>query len=227
MIQSIEEIISKCRSIGYEYIDGYEGSNSTLTLKCPKCGKSIKRNWRAVRKIASGYQHTFICESCEEIKKRERAERQEQIYAEREKQREQKRDSELWDSSFNQITFSFCKNCGMPTWGKKYCSKACTRTYNDRRKKDRRLRKIRTVKQIYIDIKDLYVRDEGICHICGKVCDFEDYTIRDDGTFVAGNNYPSIDHVIPLSKGGSHSWGNVKLAHRVCNSRKSNKSLCG
>lgn len=33
----------------------------------------------------------------------------------------------------------------------------------------------------------------------------------------------SLDHVIPLSKGGSHTYGNIRLAHRVCNSRKNNK----
>ena len=41
-------------------------------------------------------------------------------------------------------------------------------------------------------------------------------------TFISGNNYPSIDHVIPVSKGGTHTWDNVKLAHRHCNTMKSN-----
>lgn len=30
----------------------------------------------------------------------------------------------------------------------------------------------------------------------------------------------SLDHVIPLSKGGSHTYDNVVLAHRRCNSRR-------
>ena len=38
--------------------------------------------------------------------------------------------------------------------------------------------------------------------------------------FIVGKKYPSIDHVIPLSKGGTHSWDNVKLAHFSCNSAK-------
>lgn len=42
----------------------------------------------------------------------------------------------------------------------------------------------------------------------------------DGDTFIAGNMYPSIDHVRPLSRGGLHEWGNVKLAHRICNSIK-------
>jgi 5-methylcytosine-specific restriction endonuclease McrA len=34
---------------------------------------------------------------------------------------------------------------------------------------------------------------------------------------------PTVDHVIPITKGGKHEWENVKLAHRSCNARKSNK----
>lgn len=56
-----------------------------------------------------------------------------------------------------------------------------------------------------------------------KIYDSEDYTVDGD-VFIAGNWYPSIDHVIPISKGGRHSWDNVKLAHRLCNSVKSNKT---
>jgi hypothetical protein len=33
----------------------------------------------------------------------------------------------------------------------------------------------------------------------------------------------SIDHVIPLSKGGPHTYDNVRLAHRLCNSIKGNR----
>lgn len=36
-------------------------------------------------------------------------------------------------------------------------------------------------------------------------------------------NSMTIDHIIPLSKGGSHSIGNVQLAHLKCNVRKHNK----
>lgn len=63
-------------------------------------------------------------------------------------------------------------------------------------------------------------RDEGICYLCGGHCDAEDYITIDDGTIVTGERYPSVEHVIPLSKGGTHTWDNVKLAHRGCNSAK-------
>ena len=31
---------------------------------------------------------------------------------------------------------------------------------------------------------------------------------------------PSIDHLIPVSDGGAHTWDNVALAHRTCNSTR-------
>ena len=67
-----------------------------------------------------------------------------------------------------------------------------------------------------ITLKKLFNRDKGICWICGQMCDYGDYE-RKNGYFVAGNRYPSIDHVIPRCEGGEHSWANIKLAHRICN----------
>ncbi|MFK0002547.1 HNH endonuclease [Paenarthrobacter sp. NPDC090522] len=55
-------------------------------------------------------------------------------------------------------------------------------------------------------------RDQPACHICGKAID---YTLPhlDPWSFV-------IDHVVPLAKGGADAMGNVKAAHRQCNSKK-------
>ena len=73
-----------------------------------------------------------------------------------------------------------------------------------------------------ITLNELYERDNGICKLCGHPCDWEDYT-RSGETFIAGDYYPSIDHIKPLSKGGEHNWSNVQLAHRICNSIKSDR----
>ena len=73
-----------------------------------------------------------------------------------------------------------------------------------------------------ITLETLYNRSDGICALCGEKCDYEDYVFRDK-VFIAGNRYPSIDHIKSLSKGGSHTWDNVQLAHKLCNSIKSDK----
>jgi len=75
-----------------------------------------------------------------------------------------------------------------------------------------------------ITLEKLYNRDGGICALCGKPCDYEDYIFQ-GAVFIAGNDYPSIDHIEPLSKGGSHTWNNVQLAHKICNSKKSNRDF--
>jgi 5-methylcytosine-specific restriction endonuclease McrA len=58
----------------------------------------------------------------------------------------------------------------------------------------------------------IWERDNGICYICGL------FVLRDDVHF---------DHVIPLSKGGSHTYGNIRVTHSRCNMSKSDKLLPG
>lgn len=52
-------------------------------------------------------------------------------------------------------------------------------------------------------------RDGDNCHVCGGGIEF-------------GKN-DSIDHVIPVCRGGLHRLGNVKLAHRKCNLQRYNE----
>lgn len=66
-----------------------------------------------------------------------------------------------------------------------------------------------------ITLEALYRRDAGVCYLCGGLCDWDD---KHDN--VVGANYPSIDHIIPIARGGLHSWGNVRLAHHLCNAVK-------
>lgn len=93
------------------------------------------------------------------------------------------------------------------------------------RKKYKNIRKIRVRCNGYIDssisLDRLIKRDKNTCHICGGRCDKRDYSLDENINFIVGPKYPSIDHVQPLSRGGSHTWDNVKLAHCICNSIKS------
>jgi transposase-like protein len=69
-----------------------------------------------------------------------------------------------------------------------------------------------------ITLDRLRQRDNNICQICGEVVDASDITDKHIGA-----RYPSCDHIIPLSKGGTHTWSNVQLAHMGCNSGKCNR----
>lgn len=70
-----------------------------------------------------------------------------------------------------------------------------------------------------ITVPSLFKRDGGVCYLCGKPCRMDDFIVK-DGTIICGDWYPSIDHVVPLARGGLHAWENVRLAHRICNSMK-------
>lgn len=56
-----------------------------------------------------------------------------------------------------------------------------------------------------IDRRVLFVRDGGICYLCGLPVDPDDW---------------HIDHVTPVVAGGTHTYDNVAVTHPVCNLRK-------
>ena len=58
-----------------------------------------------------------------------------------------------------------------------------------------------------VDATAIYARDGGRCHVCGKK---------------VKRARVSLDHLLPLSKGGAHAPWNVRLAHRHCNSQRYN-----
>lgn len=99
------------------------------------------------------------------------------------------------------------------------------RTFRGNKHLTKARRRIR-IKQGLIDkditIDKLYDKDKGVCYICGGECDRNDIKLV-AGYWIAGDRYPSIDHVKPLAKGGQHSWDNVRLAHYRCNVIKNDK----
>lgn len=106
----------------------------------------------------------------------------------------------------------------------KCCSNECAKKVSNRRRET--LRRMRIIdngdKDWSITIDKLVDIHNGVCKLCNNLIDKDDYYYNHKGVFIAGNNYPSIDHIYPLSKGGTHTWDNIQLAHRSCNSRKGN-----
>lgn len=76
-----------------------------------------------------------------------------------------------------------------------------------------------------INLPRLAKRDKNICAICGKEVDWNDIYETEDGRKICLGNYPSIDHILPISLGGLHAWDNVQLAHMRCNSLKGNRYI--
>ncbi|MGK5113609.1 MULTISPECIES: HNH endonuclease [unclassified Geodermatophilus] len=60
--------------------------------------------------------------------------------------------------------------------------------------------------QVPLSRRAVFTRDGSVCVYCG-------------------NSATSIDHVVPRSRGGTHTWDNVVAACRRCNHTKADRSL--
>jgi 5-methylcytosine-specific restriction endonuclease McrA len=72
------------------------------------------------------------------------------------------------------------------------------------------------VAQDFITLNALGERDGWRCGLCGK-------RVRKARRYQQDPLGASVDHLVPLSLGGSHTWANVQLAHYGCNARKNNR----
>lgn len=150
-------------------------------------------------------------------------------------------------------SLSPCKNCGRSPGEVKFergfrefCSSNCRVTYmmydgprpkstncvacgieidltarNKRGQLQRAVTKLcRPCKQDYrkykMSVRELAKRDGTDCGICGSPVDMT--LTRSDGL-----HCPSVDHIIPRSRGGSHDPSNLQLAHLRCNMAKSDR----
>lgn len=196
----------------YEYSGGYVHSDGYIYVTCKDCGATFRTSAQVTRK-----EYQIVCSNCRktisEIKK-------EEIRKEKDRQKTE-RYREKYNKPFVQLEFKQCIECGsIFTKGGKYCSTLCGKKYTQRiSHKNRELKMRAIIVDKDISLKKLYLRDKGICYLCGCKCSYEDYTIR-NGAFIVGQTYPSIEHIYPISKGGMHSWDNVKLACCSCNSKK-------
>lgn len=68
-----------------------------------------------------------------------------------------------------------------------------------------------------VDSAAIYRRDANECQICGEPIDM--------AARFPHPLSPSIDHVQPISKGGSHTYENVQAAHLRCNMSKGNREV--
>ena len=232
--RSAKEFDSKY--IGYKHIHR-DGRN--VTYMCLECGSEYTVPLlRLSKRLADGMIGPR-CEICEkqalekeltikrqmaeqtkEAKRKEkRIERQHQAFMKEEKHK-------VWKIYSNHRYYLKCEECGRMffyyTGRRKTCSERCSRKRKWKRTALSRDKRIRLNGNIdwSISLSKLIERDGGVCHICGKQCSGNDIYINDTGYYVSGDKYPSIDHVKPISKGGTHTWDNVKLAHRLCNSLK-------
>jgi len=105
-------------------------------------------------------------------------------------------------------------------WTPTYCCHACMLRASRRSSRARRRKREHTLTYKAIPLVELIERDNGICQICGKPVDLTDGWYDECDQFHVGRNYPTVDHIIPITRGGDNTWNNVQLAHQHCNSAK-------
>ena len=224
-----EEARAVIDKAGYDYVEGFVNAHSKVIIKCRKCGGTFEKMYKHLHSKANGtYKNIMTCPHCSRItSENRRAELEYKKQYEAWIKAEERASVEAFLISRQleeRLANRICKNCGKEYCiessgynSRNYCSEKCMKRWAMRVKNDRRLKKINSRNHDNdITLEKLFRKDNGICYLCAKECDWND--MDPDGN--ACNNYPSIDHVIPIAKGGTHTWDNVRLAHRGCNTAK-------
>ena len=100
----------------------------------------------------------------------------------------------------------------------KYCSRTCQKRASDRVRTKARRAAMNGAHAQPVDPNRVFDRDGWRCGLCGGK------TVRGRrGT--QHDKAPVLDHIVPLSKGGSHTYKNVQCACHACNSRKGAKVI--
>lgn len=181
--------------------------------KCSRRAEHNKRNEQRASNTPTG-----ICPQCGEEFKRHRKKGtycSQACYLESLKAKEQTSVCPVCGQEFVQ------KGCKL-----KYCSPLCANkaqaeVYRRNSITRRALRKTNGRIEKIIP-KEIFERDGWKCQLCGKKVSKRLYKTKGTKRYP---NAPSIDHIIPISKGGEHISSNVQCACYLCNCKKSNKTI--
>lgn len=241
-----QDLARHLSEIGFEYVGGYTNKDGKAVVRCRECGAEFERTVDFLKK---GNVTCKECQKREarirkEEQKRKAAQQAEVNRIEREWYRRfhppKDSYSKMHEAFLNRS--GICEICGKPYTVREYvescgrkkaqdngvCSEKCRRIKLNR--EGRESRKRRGVQDNHrhrakknggeydpsVTLKRLVERDGLRCAICGEMCDWNDHS----WSKYSGPMYPSIDHIIPMSKGGGHTWDNVQVAHIMCNSLK-------
>lgn len=245
------KIISTYAGDDWEYDTGFVSTHHPVVLRCKHCGNAQVFNADAIRQWKKpGHSHGS-CDACSAIKEAQieyakastyphrcpwcdRWVNGVDVYCSHECQYKHTLYKLSIERRENFVSKRMtCKNCGKEFMtefkkSKVFCSDECRKRYAHHNSKIYKRTRKRRISDAIVDydisLDKLINRDNSVCKLCCKPIDKNDYSLDADGNFIVGPDYPSIDHIVPLSKGGKHSWDNVQLAHHRCNTLK-NDSL--
>ena len=240
-----QRLIERLDLLGFDYLGGYTKQTENVALKCRACGDTFERTANFAMR---GNLICKKCEHEKALTRQAKQRMVRKAEAERKHaEREAARVAKSFEPSAYQLSRMLllddahvCKVCGkeytlreyMESTGSKYyrdsgyCSAECRDAHTKERAKisrkgrrdshRHRARKYGCAYDPSVTLAKLIKRDGLRCALCGEMCDPNDRS----WSRYNGPMYPSIDHIIPMSKGGGHVWNNVQVAHIICNSEK-------
>lgn len=131
------------------------------------------------------------------------------------------------------LSYGFCARCAHWFQSTSRCARFCSVLCSNRAKADltrlppgvrhaaeqrklaRRAERMALAFVEKVDRRTVFERDRWVCQLCG-------------GPVPRSAKFPdplsaSLDHIIPISRDGAHSYRNTQLAHFGCNSAKNNR----
>lgn len=190
-INTVEQWVN-AKQDNFEYVSH---NNDRIKIRCRRCGTVLERTKSTVR------YRNVECEHCKEVEKIVKARQKMMCFLIALKDAKTPRKCECCGKTFTSNYHS-----------QKYCSERCKKNGKSYR---RRCRNYGVYYDPSVTRIKVVTRDKNICQICGKTCNPND---RRWGSL--GPDFPTLDHVIPLARGGTHTWQNVQCACGMCNSSK-------
>lgn len=240
-----QRLIERLDLLGFDYLGGYTNKTGNVALKCRACGDTFERTANFAMR---GNLICKKCEHEKALARQAKQRMVHKAEAERKRAEREAAHlaRSLEPSAYQQSRMALlddshtCRVCGkeytlreyMESTGSRYyrdsgyCSAECrdahlkerAKIYHRGRRDSHRHRAVKygCVYDSSVTLAKLIKRDGLRCALCGKMCDPNDHS----WSRYSGPMYPSIDHIVPMSKGGGHVWSNVQVAHIICNSEK-------
>lgn len=203
---------------GFHYHNGYTHSECLVNIIHDTCGKVHQRNANTIRS-----KNHISCPHCVKEKKEytKKIKKEIQLMEKERKAIIKKIDVMRRALEKDLNSHKECPSCGayFKSINRKYCSSSCYKKHENRTREVVRRKRLHSNGEVdySITLDKLFERDDGVCHICKEEVKMNLHSNH--------NEYGSIDHVIPVVNGGTHTWDNVKLAHRICNTLKRDNEI--
>lgn len=219
-----------CQICGKEFVMSYPSGKAMrgeiqAGLFCSRQCRGIARRKQAGHDAPSCKVYFYKCEICGEYQINKGASLQsicDACYPEGRRRYARRYAKEREIRLYNPKTI-FCKECGIQyttKYGDKrraFCGDKCSLRFQNRICKGIRRARVKGLLHEPIDKKLVYERDHKRCQCCGvKVKFYKD---------VCHPRYAQLDHIIPLARGGTHTYDNVQILCRSCNIRKADGYL--